>query len=77
MSAHRSRRALQGLIAAIGTVVLVAGLGSMILGTSVVPGAGDASASLDSELRFFAAWYAVVGIVLLNAVKRWRQKQRS
>jgi hypothetical protein len=70
MSTHRSRRALQGLIAAIGTVALVAGLGAMIFGISLVPGAGDPGASLDSELRFFAAWYAAVGVVLLKAVKR-------
>ena len=36
----------------------------------MVQGAGDPSPSVDSELRFFGAWYAVAGVLLIRAASR-------
>ncbi len=51
-------------------VAVVAGTLTVVLGIESVVGAGDASASLDSELRFYAAWYVLAGILLLRTVRR-------
>ena len=42
----------------------------MIFGVALVPDTGDPSASVDSEVRFFAAWYAAAGVVLLSTLPR-------
>jgi hypothetical protein len=39
-------------------------------GTAGVLGSAGAGASVDSEFRFFAAWYAVVGSLALRAASR-------
>ena len=64
------RRGLEIVLRVIGVVAIVAGSGTVLFGAASVLGAGDASASLDSELRFYAAWYVVAGIVLLGATRR-------
>ncbi|MBK5228975.1 MAG: DUF4345 domain-containing protein [Actinobacteria bacterium] len=63
-----TRRALQILVALVGSVALVAGVSSVLFGVYIVPGHGEVVPSVDSELRFYAVWYAAAGIVLLRAV---------
>lgn len=61
--------ALRGLLFLLGIVAMVAGLVTVLTGASTVIGANEANASLDSELRFFAAWYVGVGVMLLRATR--------
>jgi hypothetical protein len=64
------RRGLQVFLAVLGTVALSFGLLTMLVGASNIPGGNDVSASVDSELRFHAAWYAVIGALLLMSIRR-------
>ncbi len=65
-----SRRALQLVLRVIGIVATIAGtLGVMQGGANVLDG-GKVSANVDSELRFFASWYAVLGVLVLRAARR-------
>lgn len=65
-----SRRALQVVLVAIGAVAVVAGTTSLLTGTATIPGGDDVSPSVDSEMRFYAAWYVAAGILLLRSVPR-------
>jgi Domain of unknown function (DUF4345) len=67
-----SRRGLQGLLSAIGVVALAAGVRDAVGGTGGVVGeAGKvAPANVDSEFRFYAVWYAVLGALVLRAARR-------
>lgn len=64
------RRGLQILLTLVGVVMVVAGTATLITGADKVLDGGNPSASLDSELRFFAAWYLVLGVFLLREVAR-------
>jgi peptidoglycan/LPS O-acetylase OafA/YrhL len=65
-----ARRGLQVVVTFLGCVALGAGLLTLITGGALVPDAGDVSASMDSELRFHAAWYAAAGVLLLRVAPR-------
>ena len=64
-----SRRGLHATLATLGTVATAAGLSGVLRGASEVTGAGPVSAPVDSEYRFYAAWYPVFGILLLRAAR--------
>lgn len=64
-----SRRGLQLLLGAVGAVAVGFGLLSVLLGTSVVAEPGGGGASVDSEHRFYAAWYVVGGVLALRAAR--------
>ncbi|MCA1726915.1 MAG: DUF4345 domain-containing protein [Actinobacteria bacterium] len=57
------RRGLQIILALLGVVATVFGLVSVFGGADAVLGSGGASADVDSELRFYAAWYVVAGVL--------------
>jgi hypothetical protein len=61
-------RGLQIAVGLLGTVALVAGAAGLLWGAALVQGGEPFSASVDSELRFFAAWYATAGVLLLRSV---------
>ena len=66
-----SRRALQVVVAILGTVALVFGLETVLFGAAPILGVvSDVPPSVDSELRFYAAWYAGAGALLLWTVPR-------
>lgn len=65
-----SRRGLQLALGAIGTVATVAGSDAVLRGAAQVLDGGDASANLDTELRFYASWYVVFGVLMLRAARR-------
>ena len=52
-----------------GAVMVIAGLAGVILGKGTVPDAGAVTPNIDSEIRFFAAWYAGAGILLLTSLR--------
>ena len=66
----RVRLGLQVLLGVLGAVAVVFGLLGVIAGTAAIPGGDGAGASVDSELRFHAAWYAGAGLLLLRAIPR-------
>ena len=43
----------------------------MLLGGRMIPGVQEqAPSNIDNEFRFFGAWYAAAGVLLLRAVRR-------
>lgn len=64
------RRALQVLWGTFGIVAVVAGALSVFFGSAVQPEAGPVSPSVESELRYYAAWYVVAGLLALRTVPR-------
>ena len=64
-----TRRGLGWALAVLGTIALVFGGLGVLTGASGVLDGGKVSANVDSELRFYAAWYAVAGVVMLGAAR--------
>ena len=60
-------RGLRVLLTLIGAVAIVAGAASVIFGASIIPARGEVSASVDSEMRFYAVWYVAAGVIALRA----------
>jgi hypothetical protein len=54
----------------LGFIALVAGAVTVIFGATSLTGVDDPSPAVDSEMRFYAAWYAAAGVLLLRAVPR-------
>ena len=48
--------------------MVFAGLAGVILGSRTVPDPGALRPTVDSEMRFFAVWYAAAGLLLLRSV---------
>jgi len=65
-----ARRGLQVVVTVLGIVAVAAGGHTVLIGGDSVLNHGDVSAGVDSELRFYAAWYVVAGALLLRAVHR-------
>ena len=53
----------------IGAVATAAGASGVVRGAAEVSGGGPVSAPVDSEYRFYAAWYPVFGFLLLQAAR--------
>jgi hypothetical protein len=49
----------------------------MVLGPGAVAGGGSTSVNVDSELRFYGAWYAAAGLVLLHSARRPESEGRA
>lgn len=58
---------LRVLLRIISVVMVVAGSATVVLGVGSLPASGDPSAIVDSEMRFYAVWYVVAGLVLWRA----------
>jgi hypothetical protein len=65
-----ARRGLQVVLTIVGIVAVAAGGHTVVTGGDSVLNHGDVSAGVDSELRFYAAWYVVAGVLVLRAVRR-------
>lgn len=70
MSGEFSRRGLQAFLSALGTVALVSGTLSVLFGADIILDSGAYTASVDSEVRFYATWYAAAGALVLRVVPR-------
>jgi hypothetical protein len=66
----RRRRGFRLVLASIGAVAATFGTLGVIKGGRGVVDGGTVSPNVDSEMRFFASWYAVFGFLLLLAVRR-------
>jgi hypothetical protein len=64
-----SRKGLQAFLTLLGCVAVIFGGLAMVLGAASVPRPGSFTSNLDSELRFFATWYVIVGVLLLRTVR--------
>lgn len=58
------------LLKAIGGIATLAGARGVVVGAAEIPGRPSVSANVDSEYRFYAAWYLVFGLHLLRATRR-------
>jgi Domain of unknown function (DUF4345) len=76
MSGESSRRGLQALLSALGAVAVVSGTLSVLFGAGIILDSGAYSPSVDSEVRFYAAWYAAAGALVLRAVPRVESEGR-
>jgi Domain of unknown function (DUF4345) len=63
-------RALRALLYLGGSVATAAGLHTVLAGSRSVPGQGPANASVESELRFYAAFYVAYGLAALRVAPR-------
>lgn len=61
------RRGLQVVLALLGALAIALGLVTVTTGAAHMPDGGGVSASVDSELRFFAVWFVVAGVLALRA----------
>jgi uncharacterized protein DUF4345 len=64
------RRGLQVVLAGIGGVATIAGARGVLKGSAEVIEGGPVSANVDSEYRFYASWYHVLGLLVLRAARR-------
>ena len=65
-----SRRAFRAVVYAAGTVATSAGLHTVAVGGRSVAGEDTANARLESELRFYGAFYVAYGLSLLRTAPR-------
>ena len=71
-----ARGGLVALLAAIGTVASFEGARGVIQGARQVVDGGAVSANVDSEYRFYSAWYAVLGVLVLGAARHPEREAR-
>jgi hypothetical protein len=65
-----SRRALRAVFYVGGVVATVSGLHTVAAGARSIAGQDVANASVESELRFYAAFYVAYGLVALRVAPR-------
>jgi hypothetical protein len=65
-----SRRGLQLTLTIAGVVAAGFGTQGVPTGVGGVRNGGKATANVDSEFRFFSAWYAVAGLTMLRAARK-------
>ncbi|MDQ3957684.1 MAG: DUF4345 domain-containing protein [Actinomycetota bacterium] len=70
MAPGASRRWFETLLRFLGLVAFVAGAATAVLGVTSVVGAEEVSGTVDSEMRFYAVWYAGAGLLLLRSARR-------
>lgn len=63
-------RGLRAALAVIGAVATAAGASGVVRGAREVADAGAFSPNVDSEYRFYAAWYHIVGLALITSSRR-------
>lgn len=65
-SGRRDEDALSFMLRALGAVATLAGARGVVFGAREVAGSKPVLAAVDSEYRFYAAWYLVTGMALLQ-----------
>lgn len=67
---QRSRVALKVLLGITGAIMIIAGATTAVFGVAPsVPREGTVTAQVESEMRFYAVWYAVAGAALLRTLR--------
>jgi hypothetical protein len=70
MASSFSLKALRSLFYAGGAVATVGGLHSVVAGARSLPAQQPANSSLESELRYYAAFYVAFGLLVLRTASR-------
>ncbi|MFN2590132.1 MAG: DUF4345 domain-containing protein [Actinomycetota bacterium] len=70
-------RAFRIVVAVASVVAIVAGIAGVVFGESGVLGTHVVTPNVDSELRFFSAWYVVAGVLLLLALPNVEREART
>jgi hypothetical protein len=70
------RTGLAGLLTVVGGVATFEGVRGVVQGARQVVAGGPVSANVDSEYRFYSAWYAALGALLLAAARRPEHETR-
>ena len=70
LTGPRGRKALRAVFYGVGAVATTAGLHTMLAGARSVPGRPPANAAMESELRFYAAFYVAYGLTALRVAGR-------
>lgn len=65
-------KALQVTLVVLGCVAMIFGALGVVAGAAGIPGGAAAAPNVDSELRFYAAWYVAAGAMLLRVAARPR-----
>jgi hypothetical protein len=65
-----NRGALRGIVFLGGTVATAAGLHTVVTGARSLPGQPRTNAAVESELRFYAAYYVAYGLAALRIAHR-------
>ena len=65
-----ARRGLQVVLTGLALVAIAFGGLAVLTGTAAIPAAGSPGPNVDSELRFYAAWYVAGGVALLRVARR-------
>ena len=60
---------VRAVIGGLGVVALVAGARAVLLGAKELPEVSAVAPSIDSEYRFYASWYPVIGLALLRVAR--------
>jgi hypothetical protein len=70
VSVPPGRRALRATVYALGAVATTAGLDTVLRGARSLPGEGAANPAVESELRYYGAFYAAYGAAALRVAPR-------
>ena len=70
MTPASGRAALRAVVYVGGAVATAAGIHTVIAGARSIAGQGAANASVESELRFYAAFYVAYGLAALRVAPR-------
>jgi len=62
-------RTRQVTLAVLAVVAIAFGLLAVLTGTNFIPGSGQPGLGVDSELRYYAAWYVMAGVVLARVAR--------
>lgn len=65
------------LLRILGLVPIVAGLATVGFGAAIIPDAGSPSASTESELRFYGAWWVGAGVFVQWLVGDFGARRRE
>lgn len=69
MTSQRAHGLLRGLLLVLGAVAVLAGLYTALTGAAGMPGDSEATANVDSELRFYSVFWAAFGALALIAAR--------
>jgi hypothetical protein len=72
-----SLRSLTLFLYVFAAVAVVAGTATVVLGSESIPSAGDPNANLESELRFYSAWWIGAGVFLAWLAPRVGERTRE
>jgi peptidoglycan/LPS O-acetylase OafA/YrhL len=73
----KKQRLARRLDLTMGAVAVAAGASGLARGAAEVFGSRDASTNVDSEYRFYAAWYLVAGVLALTRPPEDRRGQAA